>query len=98
MAYWNDADIPALIAGAGGVVVIHSTGTTQGLLDTPDEHLLPGANAAQIAAHRLLTVQTSAISPKSGDQITVDGTLYHITDRLRKGDGATTQMIIKLGA
>ena len=96
MAHWQENDIAALIAGTGGVAVVHGGEGGLGLLDLVDEHDLPGATAAHINEHRILTVQTSLFPTlKVGETLTVDGATQKVVDRQKIGDGALTRLLIR---
>lgn len=95
-AFWHDGDIEALLAGVGGVAVVHGGETGQGLYDTPDSRILTGNETSLISDRKTVTVRTSAFPTlKVGNSITVDGTAAVVVDRERSGDGALTHLTIK---
>ncbi len=98
MAYWNDADIEAMLAGAGGVDVVHAAETGKGIVDEIDEELLQGADAATLSNHKQLTIRTSAFPTlKIDDTITIAGVSHLVTDRKKIEDGGLTHLLVRPG-
>lgn len=96
MAFWREADIDTMLAGLGGVPVVHGLETGMGLLESFDEHLLAGQDASLIGKVSALTVKTSAFPTlKVGEPVTVAGSPYTVTDRLRLEDGALTKLLLQ---
>lgn len=96
MTFWREADIDTMLAGLGGVPVVHGLETGNGLLESFDEHLLEGQDTSLIGKVSALTVKTSAFPTlKVGEAVTVAGLPYTVTDRLRLEDGALTKLLLK---
>ena len=98
MAPWQNLDIPYLIDGVDHVAVVHGGEAGAGVLDLIDERILPGATAAQISQHRMVTVQTSLFPTlKNGNNVSVDGVTCKVVQRKKKeGDDALTQLLVCL--
>lgn len=102
MQFWKDSDIPALIAGVGGLPVTIGAVTGVGIPEYPEEAFQSPERSLEDAVTILpvtkVLVQTSAFpNIKIDDSITVDGVTYRIRDRLRIDDGALTAIYLGTG-
>lgn len=97
--FWNEADIDTMLAGLGGVQVVHGSETGLGVLDSYDANLLATGQTSQVGKVYSLQIKSSAFPTvkggPSGSSITVGGTAYTVRDRLALDDGALTQLLLQ---
>jgi hypothetical protein len=93
VAFFRDSDIEAMLAGLGGVDVVHGAETGKGLLDLGDQIVLQGTDIGVSARMFAVTIRSSAFPTlKARDTITVDGITVKVTDRVKVDDGALSSL------
>jgi hypothetical protein len=93
MAFLRDSDIEPMLAGLGGVDVVHGAETGKGLLDLGDQLVLQGTDIGVSGRMFQVTVRSNAFPTlKVRDTLVVDGVTVTVTDRVRQDDGALTQI------
>lgn len=98
MGYWNDGDLEAMLAGAGGVDVVHGGETGKGVVDEIDEELLQGRDAATLSNHKQVTIRTASFPTlKIDDTITIAGVSHLVIDRKKIEDGGVTHLLVRPG-
>lgn len=93
MAFLRDSDIEGMLAGLGGVDVVHGSETGKGLLDLGDQIVLQGTDVGVSGRMFSVTVRSNSFPTlKVRDAITVDGVTVTVTDRAKQDDGALTAL------
>lgn len=97
--FFNDADIPSMLADFGVPVVFNGVSGHKGIVDYVDGVTLK-ENGISGVVNKAITVQvqTSAFpallaNNAIGLPITVDGVNYTVRQRLQLTDGATTHLL-----
>jgi hypothetical protein len=100
--FWNDSDIPTLIDGVGGVVVVIDSVTGVGIPEYPEQPFESPQRELEDTVTILpvtkVLVQTTAFPNIAiDDPIVVDGVSYRIRNRMRIEDGALTAIYLGTG-
>jgi hypothetical protein len=97
MNYAFDSDIPLLMADFGVPVTIGGV-TGVGIVDAQDELIQDQDQqyaGGVVIPMTKITIQTSAFpNARIDDEVILDGKNYSIRERLKRGDGATTEILL----
>ncbi len=96
MGYFGDADVDTMLADWGHSITIAGV-TKPCLFDERDEvGLEQNGGAGQIMRVAVVLVKTSDFpNVKNDDACVVDGVSYTVWRRLRQGDGAITELLLR---
>ncbi len=96
MGYFGDADVDTMLADWGHSITIAGV-TKPCLFDERDEvGLEQNGCAGQIMRVAVVLVKTSDFpNVKNDDACVVDGVSYTVWRRLRQGDGAITELLLR---
>jgi hypothetical protein len=96
MGYFGDADVDTMLADWGHSITIAGV-TKPCLFDERDEvGLEQDGGAGQIMRVAVALVKASDFpNVKNDDACVVDGVSYTVWRRLRQGDGATTELLLR---
>jgi hypothetical protein len=97
MAYFGEAHITAMMNGPMGVDVVQGGTTARGFLDEADSAIVEAVvrQGGIIGRERSLWILTGSLpAPDSGQNVTVSGTVYRITQSMMHGDGALMKLLL----
>lgn len=89
--FWNQADLQSMLEQTGGVAITLGGVTTLGLVDVPEQQVLPGNLGSLVGTLRVVRIETDSLPGLAiGSTIEVAGAPFKVRAKLQEGDGAIT--------